>query len=203
MDTHANTDRLKQAIKGKTVAIVGPAHSIIGTGQGELIDSHDIVIRFSHAVHIQHPPEDAGLKTDWIIVNGCVRRYIETHNLKPTAKIASISRDIVRDFLYFRPHLDLETERTYRVIPLLGTPTIKFAHDAGSQSIYIAGFDFFRTADSLCNTTRGEALNFRPHSDGSNLCHLAERDERWTRDFLKNKPNIKCDTTLSKILSTT
>ena len=45
-------------LKDKTVVIVGPAPSIIGSNQGKLIDSFDIVIRLNKALpipeHLKH-----------------------------------------------------------------------------------------------------------------------------------------------------
>ena len=37
------TQLFREYIRGKSVVIVGPANSIIGTGKGELIDKFDIV----------------------------------------------------------------------------------------------------------------------------------------------------------------
>ena len=50
---------------GKSIAIVGDAESMIGLGNGEAIDAHDIVLRFSSSAY---PPEaywpDTGRKID-------------------------------------------------------------------------------------------------------------------------------------------
>jgi hypothetical protein len=51
-------------LKGKRVALVGPAKSVEGTRQGQFIDSHDVVVRVK-SIHI--PPDfqdDIGTKVD-------------------------------------------------------------------------------------------------------------------------------------------
>ena len=40
-------DLFKKFVENKTIALIGPAESIIGTGKGNLIDKFDIVIRLN------------------------------------------------------------------------------------------------------------------------------------------------------------
>ena len=51
-------------IKGKRVAVVGNAESIIGSGQGEKIDSYDIVIRINLRFPKEEEYKDVGKRTD-------------------------------------------------------------------------------------------------------------------------------------------
>ena len=66
----------KSMLKDKSVAIVGPAETLTGTGQGQLIDSHDLVVRFNTA--IQYMPfasnlaRDIGTRTDILYCNNLV-----------------------------------------------------------------------------------------------------------------------------------
>jgi hypothetical protein len=58
-------------LTGKTVAIVGPAPSLEGSGQGSLIESHDVVVRINRGYRI--PAElipDIGQRTD-ILYHSC------------------------------------------------------------------------------------------------------------------------------------
>lgn len=56
----------ENAIKGKTVAVVGNGPQEIGKGYGEEIDSHDIIIRFNN-FNIKGFEKDYGSKTDiWV-----------------------------------------------------------------------------------------------------------------------------------------
>lgn len=82
-DCDANYQRL---LKGKNVAIVGPAETMIGTGQGSLIDSFDLVVRFNTVVGYLPFPDnlarDIGAKTDLlysnndILLNGIVGQKV-------------------------------------------------------------------------------------------------------------------------------
>jgi hypothetical protein len=60
-------------LSGKDVIIVGPAETLIGTGQGKMIDAYDLVVRFNTAIH--HIPfaselaNDIGTRTDILFCN--------------------------------------------------------------------------------------------------------------------------------------
>jgi hypothetical protein len=60
-------------LSGKDVIIVGPAETLKGTGQGKIIDGHDLVVRFNTAIH--HIPftselaNDIGTRTDILYCN--------------------------------------------------------------------------------------------------------------------------------------
>lgn len=60
-------------LKGKTIAIAGPAETLIGTGQGELIDSYDLVVRFNTVIRYlpfpDHLARDIGTRTDLLYAN--------------------------------------------------------------------------------------------------------------------------------------
>jgi hypothetical protein len=60
-------------LKGKRVAIVGPAETLIGTGQGDLIDSYDLIVRFNTVIrYLPFPDElarDIGTRTDLLYAN--------------------------------------------------------------------------------------------------------------------------------------
>ena len=50
-------------VSGKTVAVVGPARTLLGTRRGHHIDSHDLVVRFNDAFEFLHGADllaDAG-----------------------------------------------------------------------------------------------------------------------------------------------
>ena len=57
--------RFSRFVKGKRIAIVGPAWSVHGTGQGPALDSYDIVMRFNTAVPVKADAvPDIGSRTD-------------------------------------------------------------------------------------------------------------------------------------------
>jgi len=65
-----------EMIKGKRVAVVGPAPHIVGSKQRELIDSYDIVVRINKALPIpEHLQVDIGTKTD--LLYNCLNTWDE------------------------------------------------------------------------------------------------------------------------------
>jgi hypothetical protein len=83
----------KDLIRNKKVAVVGPAAYLSGSGYGEQIDAHDIVVRLNRGIELvkDHRP-DIGAKTD--ILYSCLiekpanagklnpRQLREEHNIK-------------------------------------------------------------------------------------------------------------------------
>jgi hypothetical protein len=55
----------EKAIKGKNIALVGPGSNLIGKRYGELVDSHDVVVRTNRGCElIEKYFEDIGTRTD-------------------------------------------------------------------------------------------------------------------------------------------
>ncbi len=63
----------RRLLEGKTVAIVGPARTLLGKKQGAFIDAHDLVVRFNEAFEqFPIPPalaEDIGTRADILYCN--------------------------------------------------------------------------------------------------------------------------------------
>jgi hypothetical protein len=66
-------DNYRKFLKGKRVAVVGPAKSIENSSNGEKIDNHDIVVRLNYA-KIKNP-KDSGKRTDVIYYDGSLHNY--------------------------------------------------------------------------------------------------------------------------------
>ena len=65
-------------LKGKRVVVVGPARSIKGSGQGEIIDSYDVVVRVNLGLNIQkNLKEDIGSRMD-ILYSAMSQYYWDT-----------------------------------------------------------------------------------------------------------------------------
>ena len=67
MDRHNRLmrNKLSSYLKGKRVAIVGPAPSVVGSKQAELINSYDVVVRLNKALPIpKELREDVGTRCD-------------------------------------------------------------------------------------------------------------------------------------------
>ena len=61
-----------QLVSGKTVAVVGPARTLLGAGHGDRIDSHDLVVRFNDTLDRPSRPglaADIGSRTDVLYCN--------------------------------------------------------------------------------------------------------------------------------------
>lgn len=64
----------KEYVRGKRIAVVGPASSISGTGQKDYIDGFDIVMRFNSAIPISDGSKnDIGTRTD--ILCNCLEEH--------------------------------------------------------------------------------------------------------------------------------
>lgn len=65
-------------LKNKTVAVVGPARTLVGKKQGRRIDSHDIVVRFNEFfdhIHLTSTPsDDVGTRGDVFYCNQVILR---------------------------------------------------------------------------------------------------------------------------------
>lgn len=60
----AAREELIGVVSGRRVAIVGAARSLVGSGQGPAIDSHDVVIRINSRQVREKECQDAGSRTD-------------------------------------------------------------------------------------------------------------------------------------------
>jgi len=62
-----------ELVKGKRVAIVGPAETLIGTGRGDFLDSYDLVVRFNTVIEYlpfsEKLARDIGTRADILYVN--------------------------------------------------------------------------------------------------------------------------------------
>ncbi len=84
-------------IKGKSIAVVGNAGTEIGTGNGEEIDAHDIVIRFNN-YPMEGYERDYGTKTDvWIRVGN---NEVEPRNIR-SYRFVILEPDLPRTLLRF------------------------------------------------------------------------------------------------------
>lgn len=67
-----------QLVTGKSVAVVGPARTLIGTKQGRRIDSHDLIVRFNDTIDVfpAKPAlaDDIGTRLDILYSNQVILR---------------------------------------------------------------------------------------------------------------------------------
>jgi hypothetical protein len=64
-------------VSGRTVAVAGPARTLVGAGLGPRIDAHDVVVRFNDTFDLPSQPAlrgDIGSRTDVLYANQVILR---------------------------------------------------------------------------------------------------------------------------------
>ena len=142
---------LKTFLKGRSVAVVGNASSILDQGFGEEIDSHDVVIRFNKGF----PSKDVGFKTHILFLATTLSRE-ELANFRAvyTVKRSRFSGNRCdfnisppdRVALAQEPNEFLKkTAIATRSQASTGFIAVDFCLSTDCKKIDLYGFDFFRT----------------------------------------------------------
>lgn len=150
-------------LKGKTVALVGPAKSIEGSNNGAHIDSHDVVVRLNHA-RIGNTM-DSGERTDIIYYDGSYHDYgdikvdhlvcsypqtewfFAERCLQPTQYYAHAypnKHSIVGSTLYHDLKASLDGNNKSRPNTGLVALVDLLRHDI--KSLFLTGMDFYRSS---------------------------------------------------------
>lgn len=150
LDDFNNLARLKETVAGKRVAIVGNAQSIIGKGQAEEIDKHDIVIRFNKGF----PSKFVGYRTD-ILFLACTltREELSRFDAIFTVRRSNLCQNVCnfnvsksdRARIAQAPNKAQIARGKGKSQPSTGFIAINFALSAGAKQIDLYGFDFFRS----------------------------------------------------------
>lgn len=75
-------EQLRQKVRGRSVALVGNAKSILASSYGEDIDAHDVVVRFNRGA-VQHQ-QAQGIRTDVLGFSLAIEReFISEHFGQP------------------------------------------------------------------------------------------------------------------------
>jgi hypothetical protein len=130
---------MKARVRGKRVAIVGRAGSILGRGQGKEIDAADVVVRVNWILPVPGDQvADVGSRTDLLYT--CVnceeaRRVADEHGV-PWVRVKSKRRSKVTDRYFPNPEgLRCTT----------GFLAVADVADAGARLVHVYGFDLFRS----------------------------------------------------------
>lgn len=118
--------------KGRTVAVVGRAGSLLGAGQGPAIDACDLVVRVNWLLPVSGPPEHVGSRTD-IVYAAASGRDIHAAAKKAGASVVVVNRSL-------RKRL-----RSGRLRPTTGVVACYDALRSGAAQVRAFGFDFYRT----------------------------------------------------------
>lgn len=157
-------------LKNKTVALVGPAESIIGTGKGDIIDKFDIVVRLNKSLPLpKDMKNDIGTKTsilynslnvsDFPGQNKFSNRFLKEHQIQFLSCPYPVEIELFRNDIlnYIKRNnfgipfktMDLNSykslERSIQTRPFTGTCAIVDLLSYDLKLLYITGLDFYTT----------------------------------------------------------
>lgn len=160
----------KNFIENKTIALVGPAESIIGTKKGDLIDKFDIVIRLNKSLPLpENLAEDIGTKTnilynslntsDFPGENKFQSSFLQKHNIQFLCCPYPIENNYFKNdilnyvkrnkfsmpFRAINNQLYNSIENSIRTRPYTGTCAIVDLLSYNIKYLYITGLDFYTT----------------------------------------------------------
>ena len=191
------TEEFNEYCRGKSIAIVGEAESMLGLGNGEAIDAHDVVVRFSRSAY---PPEaywpDTGRKID---VWSCAICCIETLRIGWERIWDRI--DWILWAWVNANTMPIEDEFRAKVVKLPPMHIANLSASIGNQwatnglavlawfwceteyaSIDVYGFDFLKTGcwSAHADTVTGEHKSGRPDKEG-NTRHDGAKEKAWVK----------------------
>lgn len=207
-------------IKNKKVVVVGPAPSIIGSNQGEEIDSYDIVVRINKALPIpENLKQDIGNKTN--VLFNCLNispdngGYLHIPMLmqkldwiaSPYAAVPPFDGDIRRfnDQLadripFFIPDISwyLNIEKEMGTRPNSGILAILCCANFEPSELYVTGFTFFKGGYYKEYRQLNEQQVMHRMAQHGN--HRQEPQIEFFKKYVATKSFIKMDKDLIKIL---
>ncbi len=154
-------------VQGKTIALVGPAESILGTGRGHIIDKFDVVVRLNKSIPLPKDlSRDIGTRTDVLYNSLNTSDFPGENKLSPTLHkkygikfvcssypcMSVFREDIlhyVRKYKFELPFKVMD-ERKFRKFeqylgtrPYTGTCAIMELLSFPIKYLYITGLDFY------------------------------------------------------------
>ena len=159
----------RKFVENKTVAIVGPANSIIGSGKGKTIDKFDIVIRLNKALPLpMNISKDIGTKTTIIYNSLNVSDYpgqniLDTNLYKKygvqfvccsypyNGVFVNDINNYINRYQFDIPFRCIEHGKYYafenkiKTRPYTGTSAIMDILSYKIKALYITGIDFYNT----------------------------------------------------------
>jgi len=167
-------DALLNNIKGKRVAIVGNAKSIFNKKNGELIDSHDFVIRFNKG--FIEMPISQGTKTTMIML--AINMEPEKLKLYNAKWVVNRSNHYDNRVNYIIPNPDRKRMRDkLEAQPSTGFMAIDLCLYAGAKSIDLFGFDGEKTPTFYNDPNYVTQHNYNKEQE---LIHLYEKSKLLT-----------------------
>lgn len=215
----SSEEAYRSFLEGCRVALVGPAPTVLGQGQGETLEEFDRIIRLNHALPI--PPElhpDVGTRTDVLYHNVWLNRAKGI----PWSELIPILRDSVRWICATRPFTNAEDRHadeirafqtvlgddfpfrtvssrayirlrmTMRCQPNAGLMAIQDLLSFPVRELYITGFTFYQGGPAYYDGYRGVGL--------VSWLHPADRHIRKLAEWVRSDGRIRTDNALYQIL---
>lgn len=223
MSIEKNRDSYRKFLKGKKVAIVGPAPSILNSNQADLLNSYDVIVRLNKALPVpENLQKDVGSRTD--VLYNCMNPSQECGGLIDTELLHKLGvKYLVSPYAplngyRFKKDIDnfLKKNRNSKVLfchfskdyfrklfkimklPNTGICAILDLLRQDISELYITGFTFFKG---------GYVKDYRPYSEQEVLKRMAkynlhnqEKQLRFMKKILSNDSRVKMDKALSEII---
>jgi hypothetical protein len=209
-------------VKGKKVAVVGPAGYMQNLIQGNFIDSHDIVVRLNSAVPVPEAMKDnIGTKTN--VLSNCLHPSYESGGkivpklwrecgvewlLSPYPKSLSYVKKNFESFMAKNNGLlkvadtpaslfkSIESEVKTR--PNSGVLTVMYLLSLDIYELYVTGFSFAKDGYYPGYKSSISADLYRKLAN-SNI-HQQEPQLEYTRKVFRSNSKFKADSVLRKLL---
>ena len=209
-------------VSGKTVALVGPAKSILGTGKGYVIDKFDLVVRLNKSLPLPDAlKEDIGTRTDIIYnslntsdfpgENNLSPRLYKKHDVKFLCSSYPFYNEIFRqdilNYIYkykFEIPFKVMDDNKYRKFenylgtrPYTGTCAIMEMLSYPIKYLYITGLDFYQTKyyNEYRHIKKGQLKNTR-----NNTIHNYKPQLEYLKEMAFYDHRIILDSFLEEII---
>ena len=161
---------MHRSVRGKTVALVGGAASLLKHGDGARIDACDVVIRVNWPRNHDANPARAGSRTDW--------HYRASGMREEGDDILRNPSDLVSE---------LRGRTDSRCTPRTGVVAIADVLAGDPASVYVTGYDCYRSAHSVMPSTAGRPIGGHDNvSDHALLRELCASDTVEVDDVLRD-----------------
>jgi len=214
------SEDFSQFVDGKTVAIVGPATTIVGSKQKDKIESFDLVVRMNKALPIpadmeidtgsrcdlfyhcmSERPEEGGKIDEKVLVDAGVKWFCSPY---PEMEI------FAKDFVSFREkHANMPIpfhsigrnlfewlRDTTGTRPNTGMCLIADLLQSGASGIYVTGFTFFKTQYVKSYRNISDQLM---ETNANHVTHKQAPQEKWFFKMVKESSVIELDEYLNSM----
>jgi hypothetical protein len=226
---HTEIENLKEMLSGKRVVVVCPSPSLEGLGEGELIDSYDVVVRINQKFKMSEEKEkDYGTKSDILIgsfnsknITECNKNYDYIKSFKRVIGVMPSSRYAPKINFFKKMDKDginctlLDDRYIYKVfkdvgtVPNSGLMGIILLMNYDIKELYVTGLTFYNmgTFGNIYNSDYKESIKSVGQTvDRNSHDHKIHKQppqiEYFKELYIQNKEIIKLDKYLTKNLFT-